>query len=66
MQTWTGSVHGSPPTGGGGGAGSIPLLLGTLELTSNLGRVNNVTVRGLFNDEVSLPVHAYQTNSGEP
>jgi hypothetical protein len=40
--------------------------LGTLELTNTLGRVNNVTARGVFNDQVSLPVHAYQTNLGQP
>ncbi|KAF8495592.1 pectin lyase-like protein [Gautieria morchelliformis] len=51
FKTWTGSVHGSPPTGGGGGGGR---------------RVNNVVAKGVFNDRVSLPVHAFQTNSGQP
>lgn len=48
FKTWTGTVNGAPPTGGGGGGG----------------RVNNVTARNVFNDDVSLPLHIYQTNGG--
>ncbi|KIJ39205.1 glycoside hydrolase family 28 protein [Sphaerobolus stellatus SS14] len=49
FKTWTASVHGSPPTGGGGGGGFV----------------NNVTVKNVSADRVSLPVHVYQTNGGQ-
>ncbi|KAF8062402.1 pectin lyase fold/virulence factor [Lyophyllum atratum] len=48
FKTWTGSVNGVPPTGGGGGSGSV----------------NNVVVKGVHLDRVNAPLHVYQTNSG--
>lgn len=50
FKTWTGSVNGVPPTGGGGGGG----------------KVNNVTLKNLFHDEVTTPIRIFQTNLGEP
>ncbi|KAJ6605093.1 hypothetical protein B0H10DRAFT_2195558 [Mycena sp. CBHHK59/15] len=48
FKSWTGSVNGVPPTGGGGGTG----------------RVHNVTARNVVLDRVNLPIHLYQTNGG--
>ncbi|KAF5384153.1 hypothetical protein D9615_003186 [Tricholomella constricta] len=48
FKTWTGAVHGSPPTGGGGGSGSV----------------DNVVAKGVRLDRVNLPLHIYQTNGG--
>ncbi|KAG6901695.1 hypothetical protein C0995_009025 [Termitomyces sp. Mi166 len=48
FKTWTGTVDGVPPTGGGGGTG----------------RVNNVRAKGVRLDRVDVPVHLFQTNSG--
>ncbi|GLB39987.1 putative glycosyl hydrolase 28 family protein [Lyophyllum shimeji] len=48
FKTWTGSVHGVPPTGGGGGSGAV----------------NNVVVKGVHLDRVNIPLHLYQTNGG--
>ena len=48
LKTWTGSVHGTPPTGGGGGSG----------------HVKNVRAIGASLDRVTRPVHLYQTNGG--
>ncbi|GJJ14779.1 hypothetical protein Clacol_009047 [Clathrus columnatus] len=50
FKTWTGSTDGVPPTGGGGGGG----------------RVNNVTARNFFSDQVALPVQILQDNVGHP
>ncbi|KAF8581109.1 glycoside hydrolase family 28 protein [Ramaria rubella] len=50
VKTWSGSVHGSPPTGGGGGGG----------------KVNNLTVKGLFNDDVGVAVQIITNNGGQP
>ncbi|KAH0581049.1 hypothetical protein H2248_012187 [Termitomyces sp. 'cryptogamus'] len=48
FKTWTGTVHGVPPIGGGGGTG----------------HVNNVVAKGVRVDRVDEPVHLFQTNSG--
>ncbi|KAF5337916.1 hypothetical protein D9758_013112 [Tetrapyrgos nigripes] len=48
FKTWTGSVNGQPPTGGGGGTG----------------RVHNVTIQNVVYDQVNEPLHMYQTNGG--
>jgi galacturan 1,4-alpha-galacturonidase len=48
FKTWTGSINGSPPTGGGGAGG----------------KVSNVTTRNIKLFEVDLPLHIYQTNGG--
>ncbi|RDB28139.1 putative galacturan 1,4-alpha-galacturonidase A [Hypsizygus marmoreus] len=48
FKTWTGTVNGSPPTGGGGGYGSV----------------NNVLVKSVRLDRVNAPLHLYQTNGG--
>ncbi|KAI9060705.1 glycoside hydrolase family 28 protein [Trametes sanguinea] len=48
FKTWTGSVHGSPPTGGGGGGGFV----------------SNVLAKQFSLDEVTVPIHVYQTNGG--
>lgn len=48
LKTWTGTVHGSPPTGGGGAGG----------------HVSNVTLRNFSLDRVDLPTQLYQTNDG--
>ncbi|KAK7062812.1 hypothetical protein VNI00_000305 [Paramarasmius palmivorus] len=48
FKSWTGSVSGQPPTGGGGGAGFV----------------RNVTARSLVLDRVNTPIHLYQTNGG--
>ncbi|KAL7278358.1 hypothetical protein ACG7TL_008334 [Trametes sanguinea] len=48
FKTWTGSVHGSPPTGGGGGGGFV----------------SNVVAKQFSLDEVTVPIHVYQTNGG--
>jgi len=48
FKTWTGSLHGAPPTGGGGGSGSV----------------SNVIIKGVHLDRVNIPLHIYQTNGG--
>ncbi|KAI0074347.1 pectin lyase-like protein [Panus rudis PR-1116 ss-1] len=49
LKTWTGTVHGEPPTGGGGGGG----------------HVSNVISRNFQLDDLDgNPVHLYQTNGG--
>ncbi|EIW52205.1 pectin lyase-like protein [Trametes versicolor FP-101664 SS1] len=48
LKTWTGSVHGAPPTGGGGGGGFV----------------SNVVAKGVSVDRVTVPIHLYQTNGG--
>ena len=48
FKTWTGSVNGAPPTGGGGGGGYV----------------SNVVARHVSLDDVTVPVHVYQTNGG--
>jgi galacturan 1,4-alpha-galacturonidase len=48
MKSWTASIHGTPPTGGGGGNGTV----------------TNVTLSSVVLDEVDIPVHIYQTNGG--
>ena len=48
FKTWTGTVNGSPPTGGGGGGGYV----------------SNVITKGVSLDNVTVPVHVYQTNGG--
>ncbi|VDC03660.1 unnamed protein product [Peniophora sp. CBMAI 1063] len=48
LKTWTGTVNGEPPTGGGGGSGYV----------SNI-RFVNFTL-----SDVDLPTHIYQTNGG--
>ncbi|RPD53866.1 pectin lyase-like protein [Lentinus tigrinus ALCF2SS1-7] len=48
FKTWTGTVNSSPPTGGGGGGG----------------HVSNVVTKGVSLDNVTVPVHVYQTNGG--
>ncbi|PPR03386.1 hypothetical protein CVT24_012511 [Panaeolus cyanescens] len=50
FKSWTGSVNGSPPNGGGGGPG----------------RVSNVTIKNVQLDGPSTPLHLYQTNLGHP
>lgn len=48
FKSWTGTVNGSPPTGGGGGGGYV----------------SNVVVKDVSLDNVTLPIHVYQTNGG--
>ncbi|EKM78503.1 hypothetical protein AGABI1DRAFT_121554 [Agaricus bisporus var. burnettii JB137-S8] len=48
FKTWTGSINGEPPTGGGGGPGMV----------------RNVTAKNVHLDRVNLPLHIYQTNGG--
>ncbi|KAF9463234.1 pectin lyase fold/virulence factor [Collybia nuda] len=48
FKSWTGTVNGVPPTGGGGGTGNV----------------NNVVVRNVKLDRVNAPLHLYQTNGG--
>ncbi|KAK7023893.1 pectin lyase fold/virulence factor [Favolaschia claudopus] len=48
FKSWTGSVNGVPPTGGGGGTGFV----------------KNITAKNVFLDGVNLPIHLYQTNGG--
>ncbi|KAL0946285.1 hypothetical protein HGRIS_012535 [Hohenbuehelia grisea] len=48
FKSWTGTVNGSPPTGGGGGPGFV----------------NNITVKNVLLDRVNAPIHLYQTNGG--
>ncbi|CAL1709758.1 unnamed protein product [Somion occarium] len=48
FKTWTGTVNGAPPTGGGGG----------------VGYVSNVESRNFHFDPVNAPIHLYQTNGG--
>jgi hypothetical protein len=49
LKSWGGTVHGVPPTGGGGGTGVV----------------RNVTARGVTLDRVVSPVHLYQTNGAK-
>lgn len=48
FKTWDGSINGLPPTGGGAGPGMV----------------TNVTIRNVRLNQVSLPLHIYQTNGG--
>jgi len=48
FKTWTGTVNGVPPTGGGGGTGYV----------------NNVVTKNIRLDRVNTPLHVYQTNGG--
>ncbi|RPD53865.1 pectin lyase-like protein [Lentinus tigrinus ALCF2SS1-7] len=48
FKSWTGTVNGSPPTGGGGGGGYVA----------------NVVAKNVSLDNVTLPIHVYQTNGG--
>ncbi|KAG7451524.1 pectin lyase-like protein [Guyanagaster necrorhizus] len=48
FKTWTGTVNGSPPTGGGGGKGFV----------------SNIVAKNVLLDRVTLPLHLYQTNGG--
>lgn len=48
FKSWTGTVNGVPPTGGGGGSGYV----------------SNVLSRNVKLDRVKSPVHLYQTNGG--
>ncbi|KZT00729.1 glycoside hydrolase family 28 protein [Laetiporus sulphureus 93-53] len=50
FKSWTGTTIGFPPIDGGGG----------------LGLVTNITIRNMVLDNVSLPMHIYQTNGGLP
>ncbi|KAF9037384.1 pectin lyase-like protein [Hymenopellis radicata] len=48
LKSWTGSINGSPPTGGGGGTGIV----------------SNISATNVFLDRVNRPIHLYQTNGG--
>ncbi|KAJ7224760.1 pectin lyase fold/virulence factor [Mycena rebaudengoi] len=48
LKSWTGTVNGMPPTGGGGGPGLV----------------KNITARNVLLDRVNSPIHLYQTNGG--
>jgi galacturan 1,4-alpha-galacturonidase len=50
FKTWTDTIHGSPPNGGGAGGGYV----------------KNITARNFKLDRVQYPVRLYQTNLGEP
>ncbi|KAF4613285.1 hypothetical protein D9613_011052 [Agrocybe pediades] len=49
FKSWSGSVNGQPPTGGGGGTGLV----------------SNISARNVQLDRVTAPVHVYQTNGGK-
>ncbi|KAF9011995.1 pectin lyase-like protein [Cyathus striatus] len=48
FKSWTGSVNGAPPTGGGGGTGTV----------------RNISIENVVLDRVNNPIHLYQTNGG--
>ncbi|KZT28284.1 glycoside hydrolase family 28 protein [Neolentinus lepideus HHB14362 ss-1] len=48
LKSWTATVHGVPPTGGGGGGGYV----------------SNVVAKDVYVDQVTVPLHLYQTNGG--
>ncbi|KAG9226911.1 hypothetical protein CCMSSC00406_0003416 [Pleurotus cornucopiae] len=48
FKSWTGTVNGSPPTGGGGGTGVV----------------DNISISNVLLDRVNAPLHLYQTNGG--
>ncbi|KAF9488510.1 pectin lyase-like protein [Pleurotus eryngii] len=48
FKSWTGTVNGSPPTGGGGGTGVV----------------DNITISDVLLDCVNAPLHLYQTYNG--
>ncbi|PAV15089.1 pectin lyase [Pyrrhoderma noxium] len=48
FKSWTGTVNGVPPTGGGGAGGFV----------------KNVTVKNFVLNQVSTPISLYQTNGG--
>ncbi|KAF4603057.1 hypothetical protein EYR38_003462 [Pleurotus pulmonarius] len=48
FKSWTGTISGSPPTGGGGGTGVV----------------DNITITDVVLDRVNAPLHLYQTNGG--
>ncbi|KDQ32698.1 glycoside hydrolase family 28 protein, partial [Pleurotus ostreatus PC15] len=48
FKSWTGTVNGSPPTGGGGGTRVV----------------DNITISNVLLDRVNAPLHLYQTNGG--
>ncbi|EMD36110.1 glycoside hydrolase family 28 protein [Gelatoporia subvermispora B] len=49
FKSWDGSVHGTPPAGGGGGSGFV----------------SNVISRNFSLDQVTEPIHLYQTNGAQ-
>ncbi|KDQ56690.1 glycoside hydrolase family 28 protein [Jaapia argillacea MUCL 33604] len=48
FKSWTATVNGTPPTGGGGGTGYV----------------KDVVARNVYVDRVNVPMHLYQTNGG--
>ncbi|TFK52947.1 pectin lyase-like protein [Heliocybe sulcata] len=48
LKSWTASVNDVPPTGGGGGGGYV----------------SNVVAKDVYVDQVTVPLHLYQTNGG--
>jgi len=50
FKAWSGTINGSPPNGGGAGAGTV----------------NNVTVKNVEVDRVNMAVTIYQTNLAHP
>ncbi|KDR77161.1 hypothetical protein GALMADRAFT_433038 [Galerina marginata CBS 339.88] len=48
FKSWTGTVNGVPPTGGGGATGLV----------------NNISIKNVQLDRVNAPLHLYQTNGG--
>ncbi|KAF4607876.1 hypothetical protein EYR40_000212 [Pleurotus pulmonarius] len=65
FKSWTGTINGSPPTGGGGGTGaSYEVIEASVEVTSYQGVVDNITITNVVLDRVNAPLHLYQTNGG--
>ncbi len=65
FKSWTGTINGSPPTGGGGGTGaSHKVIEASVKVTSYQGVVDNITITDVVLDRVNAPLHLYQTNGG--